>query len=63
MLRPDAVPAAAGAIAAAIAQDRSDEDIALLAALLTQIGDSLALILAARACETAALKPAEPAVF
>lgn len=47
---PDSLPAIAGALAAAIAQGRSEDDIALLAALFTQLGDGLALILAARAC-------------
>lgn len=50
MLYPDVIPTAAGTAAAAIAQGRSDADIAFLAALFTQIGDGLALILTARAC-------------
>jgi len=47
----DSVPAAIGALAAAVAQGRSDEEIGLFAAIFTQLGDSLALILAARVCE------------
>jgi len=42
-----------GALAAAIARDRSDEEVALLAAVLTQLGDSLAVIAASRACQSA----------
>lgn len=48
MPSPESIPALAGALAAAIAQGRSDEELALLAALLSQLGDSLALVLAAR---------------
>lgn len=50
MLCPESLPATVGALAAAIAQGHSEEDIALLAALFTQLGDSLAVILAAKAC-------------
>lgn len=50
---PASLPAAVGALAAAIAQGRSDEEIALLAAVLTQLGDSLAVIAAARGCQSA----------
>jgi len=46
---PDSLPAAVGALAAAAARGRSDGEIALLAAFFTQLGDSLSLILAARA--------------
>lgn len=45
----DALPAAVGALAAALAQGRTAEDIALLSAIFVQLGDSLALIAAARA--------------
>ena len=48
MSSPESIPVLAGALAAAVAQGRSDEELALLAALLSQLGDSLALILAAR---------------
>ena len=51
----DSLPAAVGALAASIAQGRSQEEIALLAAIFTQLGDSLALVLAARACSGAGL--------
>ncbi|GEM_PF-214501 len=50
---PASLPAAVGALAAAIARDRSDEEVALLAAVLTQLGDSLAVIAASRACQSA----------
>ena len=45
----DALPAAVSAAAAAMAQWKSDA-VALLAAVFTQLGDSLAMILALRAC-------------
>ena len=47
----DALPAAVSAAAAAMAQGKSDEEVALLAAIFTQLGDSLAMIVALRACE------------
>ncbi len=47
----DSLPAAVGALAAAIAQGRSADDLALLGAIFTQLGDSLALIAAARDCD------------
>lgn len=50
MLTPNAIPAAVGALASAIACELSDEELGLLAAVLVQLGDSLALILAARVC-------------
>ena len=46
----DSLPAAVGALAAAMAQGRSEEELAVLAALFTQLGDSFGLILAARLC-------------
>ena len=46
----DSLPAVIGAMAASLAQGRTEEEIALLAALFTQLGDSLAVILAARDC-------------
>ena len=46
----DALPAAVSAAAAAMAQWKSDAEVALLAAVFTQLGDSLAMILALRAC-------------
>ena len=46
----DALPAAVSAAAAAMAQGKSDAEFALLAAVFTQLGDSLAMILALRAC-------------
>ena len=46
----DALPAAVGAAAAAMAQGKSDAEVALLAAVFTQLGDSLAMIVALRAC-------------
>ena len=56
MLCPDSIPAAVGAISASIAQGCPDEELAILAAAFTQLGDSLALILAARSCNNS---PAE----
>lgn len=44
----DALPAAVSAAAAAMAQGKSDEEVALI---FTQLGDSLAMIVALRACE------------
>ena len=45
----DTLPALIGALASALAQGRSDEELALLSALFSQLGDSLAMILALRA--------------
>lgn len=52
---PDSLPAITGALAAGIAQGRKEQEIALLAAFFTQLGDSLAVILAARECSTGKL--------
>lgn len=46
----DALPAAVRAAAAAMAQGKSDEEVALLATIFTQLGDSLAMIVVLRAC-------------
>ena len=48
---PDSLPAAIGALAAAIAQGLSDDEVALMSALFVQLGDSLTTILASRALE------------
>ncbi len=56
MLGADSVPATIGALSAAIAQGLSNDELALLAAAFTQLGDSLALILASRACAAAGKK-------
>lgn len=53
MTCPDSLPAAVGALSAAIAQGRNDDEIALLSAVFTQLGDGLALLLAARECNRA----------
>ena len=45
----DTLPALIGALVSALAQGRSDEELALLSALFSQLGDSLAMILALRA--------------
>ena len=50
MFCSDLMPSTVGAIAGAIAKGHTDEEIALLAAAFTQLGDSLTLILAARSC-------------
>lgn len=44
----DTLPALVGALASALAQGRSDEELALLSALFSQLGDSFAMILALR---------------
>lgn len=51
MLCQDALPMLAGAMASALAKGRGDEELTLLAALFSQLGDSLAVILALRAGE------------
>ncbi|MBS5702295.1 MAG: hypothetical protein KHW93_00425 [Butyricicoccus pullicaecorum] len=43
------VPTTISALAAAIAENLSDDDLALAAAILTQLGDTLATIAALRA--------------
>lgn len=50
MLYQDSLPAAIGALSASIAQGMPDDELAVLAAAFTQLGDSLALILASRSC-------------
>lgn len=50
MTNSDCLPATISALASIIAKDRSDEEIGLLAAMFVQLGDSLAAILAIRAC-------------
>ena len=47
---PEPLPVAVSALASAIAAECSDNEIALLFAFFVQLGDSLALILAQRAC-------------
>lgn len=42
------LPALVGALASALAQGRSDEELTLLSAIFSQLGDSLAMILALR---------------
>lgn len=61
MLCPDSIPSAVGALSAAIARGRPDDEIALLAAVFTQLGDSLALVLAARDCSAKPPNPDAPA--
>ena len=53
MLCADSVPATVGALSAAIAQGLSNDEIAQLAAVFTQLGDGLALILTSRVCAEA----------
>lgn len=48
MQQADISPAAVGALASSIAQNYTDTELAFLAALFTQLGDSIALILATR---------------
>ena len=55
----DTLPAAVSAAAAAMAQEKSDEEVALLAAIFTQLGDSLAMIVVLRACEKSGGSEAE----
>lgn len=49
MLAPEAVPAAVGALAAAIAEGMTANELDLLSAIFSQLGDSLAVIAAAQA--------------
>lgn len=44
----ESLPAFVGAVSSAIAKNFCDDDLAVLAAVFTQLGDSLALIAAAR---------------
>jgi hypothetical protein len=46
------IPAAVGALASVIAKEISDEDLAVLAAVFTQLGDSLTVISAIRSRNT-----------
>ena len=55
----DALPGAVRAAAAGPAPGKSDEGVALLAAIFTQLGDSLAMIVALRACEKSGGSEAE----
>lgn len=55
----DVLPAAVSAAAAAMAQGKSDEEVALLAAIFAQLGDSLAMIVALRAGEKSGGSKAE----
>ena len=58
----DALPAAVSAAAIALSRSLSlmrDEEVALLAAISTQLGDSLAMIVALRACEKSGGSEAE----
>ena len=48
---PEPLPATVGVLASTIADGLSDNEVALLAALFAQLDDSLALILALRACQ------------
>lgn len=48
---PEPLPATVGVLASTIADGLNDNEVALLAAQFTQLGDSLALILALRACQ------------
>lgn len=50
---PFELTATVGAAAAAISKNLTDEEIALLSALLVSLGDNLALILTQRECEKA----------
>lgn len=54
MQNADFSPTAVGALAAFLAQGKTDEEIALLAAAFTFLGDGLLLILSARSCERGA---------
>ncbi|HIZ19992.1 MAG TPA: hypothetical protein H9674_03945 [Firmicutes bacterium] len=51
MACPESLPATVGVLAVILAQGRSDREVALLAALFTPLGDSLAVILAAKDCQ------------
>lgn len=60
MTCPDGLPAAVGALAAAIAAELGDDELALLSAILVQLGDSMTLILARRACAGKGAQSSEP---
>ena len=45
---PNPLPATVGALAATIAEGLCDDELALMAALFVQLGDSLATVLACR---------------
>ncbi|MGN0522779.1 MAG: DUF6774 domain-containing protein [Eubacterium sp.] len=47
---PCALNVTVSGLACAISQGKSDEEIALLSAFFVQLGDSMATILAAKAC-------------
>lgn len=49
---PLGLTTAIGAAAAAIAKDLTDEEIAFLAAVLVQLGDTLVTIVSQRACQS-----------
>ncbi len=49
-MTPCTLPAVVSALAAAIAKDKTQTELAVLAALFSQLGDSLALIAAAQEC-------------
>ena len=48
----DGLPVVVGMLSTAIARGRSTDELTILAALFTQLGDSLALIAAARPTES-----------
>lgn len=48
---PEPLPATVSVLASTISDGLNDNEVALLAAQFTQLGDSLALILALRACQ------------
>lgn len=56
MFCADSVPATVGALSSAIAKGLSNDELALLAAVFTQLGDSLSLILASRICAASGAK-------
>lgn len=49
MLAPEAIPTVVGALAAAMAEGLSADELALFSAIFSQLGDSLAIIAAAQA--------------
>jgi hypothetical protein len=51
-INPCALNISISAIACALSEDKNDDEIALLSAFFTQLGDSLATIGAARICNS-----------
>ena len=60
MICPEGLAASVTAAAAALSQGRSDDEISLLGALFTQLGDTLATIALARSINENQIKNVQP---